>query len=83
MLSQVLPGLTGQKATDNDLIKAAIHDLLQYNSVLEKLLMKYNDYVRRSIANMKRSSEPSDKTSMVGQKVAELSLRKAHLQKEV
>ncbi|KAI2470377.1 hypothetical protein F4781DRAFT_178227 [Annulohypoxylon bovei var. microspora] len=82
MFSQIQP-IPGQKITDQSLIKASIHDIVQYNNVLEKLLVKYRDYVRCNIGGMQRSPETDDGASVVEQKIAQLSLRRDSLKKEI
>ncbi|KAI1396025.1 hypothetical protein F4819DRAFT_153849 [Hypoxylon fuscum] len=82
LFSQILPMLT-QKTTDQNLIQAAIHDLIQYNSVHEKFLVKYKDHVRRSIMCLQHSPKTNDGVSVVEQKVNTLSLRKDQLKKEI
>ncbi|KAI1370140.1 hypothetical protein F4677DRAFT_458092 [Hypoxylon crocopeplum] len=83
MFSQTLPMLTSQKTTDSNMVRAAVHDIIQYNDVLEKLLVKYKDYVHRSIFNMRPSSEATDEISMTEQKIAALSLKKDLLKKQI
>ncbi|KAL7626482.1 hypothetical protein AAE478_003254 [Parahypoxylon ruwenzoriense] len=72
-----------QKTVDHSLVKAASHDILQYNNILEKILVKYKDYVRRSIVNMKSFPETSKQTSVAEQKITALTLRKELLKKEI
>ncbi|KAI0850283.1 hypothetical protein F5Y00DRAFT_252355 [Daldinia vernicosa] len=72
-----------QKTIDHNAVKAALHDMNQYNNVLEKLLVKYKDYVRRSIANLQRPSETNDEVSIVKQKISALSLRKDLLKSKI
>lgn len=72
-----------QKTIDHNMVKAALHDINQYNNVLEKLLVKYKDYVRRSIANLQRPPETNDEVSMVKQKISALSRRKDLLKSKV
>ncbi|KAI1469248.1 uncharacterized protein F4812DRAFT_323535 [Daldinia caldariorum] len=72
-----------QKVVDHDMIKAALHDVHQYNNVLEKLLVKYKDYVHRSIANLQRPLESSDEASIVKQKILILSRRKDLLKSKI
>lgn len=72
-----------QIITDGDSIKTAIHDLHQYNNILEKLLVKYKDYARRSIATMQRPMGLNDEASTIEQKLNALSLKKDKLRKEI
>ncbi|KAI2777908.1 hypothetical protein F4815DRAFT_276850 [Daldinia loculata] len=72
-----------QKTIDHNMVKAALHDINQYNNVLEKLLVKYKDYVRRSIANLQRPPETNDEVSMVKQKISALSRRKDLLKSKI
>ncbi|OTB01411.1 hypothetical protein M426DRAFT_25715 [Hypoxylon sp. CI-4A] len=71
-----------QKTVDHDTVTAATHDLIQYNDVLEKLIAKYKDYVRRSLASMQQSAEAGQEASPVQQKIAALSRRKEQLKAE-
>lgn len=82
IFSQTQP-IPGQKTTNQNLIKDATHDIIQYNSVLEKLLAKYRDYVRSSVASAQRHPETDGGASVVEQKIAQLSARKDSLKKEV
>ncbi|KAI0122531.1 hypothetical protein F4814DRAFT_438545 [Daldinia grandis] len=75
--------LFGQKTIDHPMMKAALYDINQYNNVLEKLLVKYKDYVRRSIANLQRPPEINDEASAVKQKVSSLSRRKDLLNSKI
>ncbi|KAI1762220.1 hypothetical protein GGR53DRAFT_426013 [Hypoxylon sp. FL1150] len=70
------------KIIDPDMIKAAIHDLHQYNNTLEKLLAKYKDYVRRSIATVQRPTG-NDESSTIEQKLKVLLLKKEKLRKQI
>ncbi|KAI0835659.1 hypothetical protein F5Y06DRAFT_289052 [Hypoxylon sp. FL0890] len=72
-----------QKTIDHNTVKAAIHDIVQYNNVLERLMVKYNDYVRRSIATIQRPLETENGASVVDQKIAALALRRNELKKEI
>lgn len=82
IFSQTQP-IPGQKTTNQNLIKDATHDIIQYNSVLEKLLAKYRDYVRSSVASAQRHPETDGGASVVEQKIAQLSARKDSLKKEI
>ncbi|KAI1144269.1 hypothetical protein F5Y05DRAFT_407669 [Hypoxylon sp. FL0543] len=75
--------LLSRKTIDHNMVKAAIHDIVQYNNVLEKLTVKYKDYVRRSIASIQRSPETDTGASAVDQKISALSLRRDMLKKEI
>ncbi|KAI1659441.1 hypothetical protein F4813DRAFT_352997 [Daldinia decipiens] len=72
-----------QKTIDHNMVKAALHDINQYNNVLEKLLVKYKDYVRRSIVNLQQPPETNDEVSMVKQKIFALSHRKDLLKSKI
>ncbi|KAI0138609.1 hypothetical protein F4776DRAFT_654352 [Hypoxylon sp. NC0597] len=72
-----------QKTIDHNTVKAAVHDIIQYNNDLEKLLVKYKDYVRRSIATIQQSPETETRTSAVEQKISALSLRRNTLKNEI
>ncbi|KAI1479563.1 hypothetical protein F4774DRAFT_120037 [Daldinia eschscholtzii] len=72
-----------QKTIDEHIVKAALHDINQYNNVLEKLLVKYKDYVHRSTANLQRPPEATDEASMVKQKISALSRRKDLLKSKI
>lgn len=82
IFSQTQP-IPGQKTTNQNLIRDATHDIIQYNSVLEKLLAKYRDYVRSSVASAQRHPETDGGASVVEQKIAKLSARKDSLKKEI
>ncbi|KAI1213576.1 uncharacterized protein F4807DRAFT_270728 [Annulohypoxylon truncatum] len=82
VFSQIQP-IPGQKTTDQKLVKAATHDIVQYNNVLEKLLVKYRDYVRSSISGIQRYPETDNGTSAVEQKIVNLSSRRDLLKKEI
>ncbi|OTA60705.1 hypothetical protein K449DRAFT_74781 [Hypoxylon sp. EC38] len=82
IFSQMLP-TPSQRTIDDNTVKAAIHDIIQYNNILEKLLVKYRDYVRRSVATIQQSPETETRTSAVEQKISELSLRKKMLKNEI
>lgn len=75
--------IAGQETVDPGLVKAATHDIHQYNNALEKLLVKYRDYVRRSIANIQRYSSANTDASTVDQKIVALSRKKDMLRAEV
>ncbi|KAI1413054.1 hypothetical protein F5Y13DRAFT_189855 [Hypoxylon sp. FL1857] len=82
IFSQVHP-LLSQKTIGHNTVQAAIHDIIQYNNVLEKLLVKYKDYVRRSIATIQRPPETDSRSSAIDQKISALSLRRNKLKKEI
>ncbi|KAI8966284.1 hypothetical protein F5Y11DRAFT_188856 [Daldinia sp. FL1419] len=71
------------KTIDHNMVKAALHDINQYNNILEKLLVKYKDYVHRSIANLQRPPETNDEATMVKQKISALSRRKDLLKSKI
>lgn len=75
--------IAGQETVDPGLVKAATHDIHQYNNALEKLLVKYRDYVRRSIANIQRYSSANTDASTVDQKIVALSRKKDMLRAEI
>ncbi|KAI1452476.1 hypothetical protein F4805DRAFT_470844 [Annulohypoxylon moriforme] len=82
MFSKIQP-IPGQKTTDHNLIKAATHDIVQYNNLLEKLLVKYRDYVRSSISSIQRHPETDNGASVLEKKIAQLSSRRDSLKNEI
>ncbi|KAI0382720.1 hypothetical protein F5Y04DRAFT_42394 [Hypomontagnella monticulosa] len=72
-----------QRTVDHGLVNTATHDIFQYNNALEKLLSKYRDYVRRSIANLQQPSATKNEPSTIEQKIAALSRRKEMLRAEI
>ncbi|KAI1092370.1 hypothetical protein F5B19DRAFT_492418 [Rostrohypoxylon terebratum] len=82
IFSQIQP-IPGQKTISQGMIRDATHDIVQYNSVLEKLLAKYRDYVRSSVASAQRHPETDGGASILEQKIAKLSARRDSLKKEI
>ncbi|KAI1781334.1 hypothetical protein F4818DRAFT_436528 [Hypoxylon cercidicola] len=82
LFSQATPML-GQKIIDHNLTREAVHDLHQYNNVLEKLLVKYKDFARRSLTTMQQSTDLKDEPSPIEQKLNALSLKKNTLRDEM
>ncbi|KAI0882050.1 uncharacterized protein GGS22DRAFT_191781 [Annulohypoxylon maeteangense] len=82
IFSKIQP-IPGQKTTDHNLVKAATKDMVQYNDVLEKLLVKYRDYVRSSISGLQTYAKTDNGASVFEQKIAQLSSRRDSLKKEI
>ncbi|KAI1099933.1 hypothetical protein F4804DRAFT_64965 [Jackrogersella minutella] len=82
IFSQIQP-IHSQKTADHDLIKTSIQDIHQYNNILEKLVVKHKESVRRSVASTQRSHETDGGVSVVEQNIARLSSKRDSLKQEI
>ncbi|KAI0181171.1 hypothetical protein GGR52DRAFT_21611 [Hypoxylon sp. FL1284] len=82
VFSQTTPA-SGQKMADHNMTQAAVHDLHQYNDILEKILARYKDYAGRSISTMQQATSLNAKSSIIEEKMKALSLKKDSLRKEI